>query len=142
VTPQELIKTELDPILKRVGYSTYFSAVKIQLKRRLQIAKADRPNRVHATPAEKQKMFDRQQGKCPWRSSVKENPHMLLIPASRNECDEINPNLTEGYNAKSNKQLLCPDCNREKSSMSIEEQAVDQGKTMAEILAVPHGEAI
>ena len=141
MTDQELMKM-LDAAEGEVGRSRFWHVVDKKRKRRLQIDKGGRPNRVKASPAEKQKMYNRQQGKCPWRSTTKENPHMLLIPASRNECDEINPNLTDNYNAKWNKQLLCPDCNREKSSMSIQEQAVHQGKTFEQIVNVPVEEPI
>lgn len=138
MTPQQLVKEILDPILAKEGYSTYFAAVKIQLKRRLQIDKSKRPDPVHATPAEKVKLYNRQGGWCPWRNPDKDNPHMLTVPISRNEADHINVNIEgDAYNSLKNKQLLCKDCNRQKSAMTIQEQAVHQGKTFEEITRVP-----
>ena len=124
-------KEKLRIIRAEAGYGNFRTAFKELDRDRIPDG---RPKRVKASPAEKQKMYNRQQGKCPWRNPDKENPHMLLIPAQRNECDEINSQLTYGYNDKSNKQLLCPDCNRQKSAMTLEEQSIHQGVPMSVIL--------
>ena len=125
-------KAKLRAVRAESGYGNFRTAFKELDRERIPDG---RPKRIKASPSEKQHMFNTQQGMCPWKNPDKENPHRLLIPARYNECDEINPQLTEGYNAKSNKQLLCPDCNRQKSAMSLQEQAKHQGETMETILS-------
>jgi len=86
-----------------------------------------REKRKHYSPAHKQKLFDRQKGICPWCNQP------LDIPASRNEVDHIRPDA-EPFDAITNQQLCHGQCNREKSAMSITDQAKHTGHTIAEII--------
>lgn len=133
----------IEAVIADKGYSWYDAYNRERNRRRLQIDKSKRAPRVKASASEKLRMYERQHGVCPWRSTKKDNPHDLDLPISRNEADHINVNLEgKAYNSLSNKQLLCMECNREKAAMTMEEIAKHQGKTMEEILKIPHGEAL
>ena len=131
----------IESVISDKGYSWYDNFNRKRNRRRLQIDKSARAPKVKASPTEKRKLYERQGGKCPWRSTKKDNPHDLDLPISRNEADHVNVNLEgKAYNSLSNKQLLCMVCNREKAAMTIEQIAKHQGLTMEEILAIPHAD--
>ncbi len=134
MTTTELLK-ELDTILAREGYGTYFAAVKIQTKRRLQIDKGSRPARIKFPPAMYQRLFDRQKGICP------ECQTLLDIPAKKGEIDHVDPNRQD-FNHPSNLALLHRSCNREKSAMTIQEQSKAGHGTFEKILRTPVEEPI
>jgi hypothetical protein len=138
MTVKELLINVLDPILAREGYSVYFAAVKIQLRRRLQVDKSKRPKRDELKKSQKQKLFDRQKGICPWCDQP------LEIPAWKNKGDDhINVNIEgDAYNALSNRQLLHEKCNLEKGAMSIQEQSKAGHGTFHQIIRTPSEEEV
>ena len=133
MTVKELLINVLDPILAREGYSVYFAAVKIQLRRRLQ--NPDREKRAKIKPAQYQRLYNIQQGKCP------DCGDQLLIPAKRNHADHKDPNRQD-LNHFSNFQLLHPKCNLEKSAMTIQEQSKAGHGTFHQIIRTPSEEEV
>lgn len=74
--------------------------------------------------------YNRQNGVCPWCEKDMVKKRGLI------DGDHINPNLEERLNAPENCQALHHQCNLEKGSMSVAEQAKHLGKTMREIIDV------
>lgn len=117
---------ELKAIRERVGYSEYDQAVKIISRERLQ--NSDRDKRKPIPWSVIQRHYKKQRGICPWC-----NKPMVLI-RSELEGDHVDPNRQD-FNADDNIQVLHKlPCNREKSSMSVADQAKAKGKTYYELL--------
>jgi hypothetical protein len=74
-----------------------------------------------------QRLFDMQQGICPYCYQP------LFVPARKNHIDHRDPEATLTFNRPSNLQLLHPRCNEEKSSKSLIQQSKESGKTMKEL---------
>jgi 5-methylcytosine-specific restriction endonuclease McrA len=119
--------TRLKAIREEVGTSIYDAAVKAINRMRLDSDVKDRQPRKTFSWAVYQRHYKKQRGICPWCSQT-----MPLIKGQI-EMDHINPNA-EDFNADTNLQVLHKDCNREKSSMSISEQAKHLGTTFHELL--------
>jgi 5-methylcytosine-specific restriction endonuclease McrA len=114
------------------GRSSFQPAIDRKHNRRVD-AIEKRPNRKRHSKAYYQRLFDDQKGNC--RKISRACSGRLLTPAKKNEIDHIDPNAApEVWDTRANHQLLCPACNREKSSMSLEDQAKSQGKTFVELL--------
>lgn len=120
--------TRLQAIREEVGTSIYDAAVKAINRMRLDSNVSDRQPRKSFSWAVYQRHYKKQRGICPWCGNT-----MPLIKGAI-EMDHINPNA-EDFNADSNLQVLHKACNRQKSSMSIAEQAKHQGTTYREILS-------
>ena len=117
---------DMKAVRAKHGYSNYREAFKITDRERLQVE--GRPERIHFPPAMYQRLFNDQEGLCP------ECQSLLEIPAKRNEIDHRDPNRVDGFNKRSNLQLLHKSCNREKSASSVQSQSKGSGKTFEEIL--------
>jgi len=115
----------LRSLREQAGYGNFQQAVKTLNRERLQ--NTGREKRRRLPPARYQELFDHQDGKCAWCNEL------LLIPAKRNDADHINPDRQD-LNHWKNWQLLHPKCNKEKSAMTIQEQAKHTGKTFQEIV--------
>jgi len=124
--------SESEIILAKHGYSIYFKVQKDLMRRRVN---PERDKREKFPPRLYQRLFDAQGGICPWCDKP------LDIPAKRNEIDHADPN-EQTFNKYSNLQLLHKHCNREKSSMSIQEQSKETGKPFTELIRTPPEEEI
>lgn len=105
-------------------------------RKRLQIGDAARPERDDISPAERARMYKRQNGVC--GICRKPMEYALLkerTPGKRLEVDHINPHLSgEDYTAKRNLQLAHGKCNREKAAQTLNEQSKHYSRTVADIL--------
>lgn len=114
--------------LKLYGYSAVENEIKAWKRRRIPI---DRPARVKFPWSEYRRMYEAQKGICPLCQET-----MPLI-RGKIEMDHINPELTgEEFNARSNRQVVCSGCNKEKSAMTVAQQTKFYGKTMTQIVSV------
>ena len=118
----------LKAIREKSGYSNFLFAVKKLNRERLQTQ--GREKRKPPTKKEFQELYVKQGGICPGYN-VPEHP----LPKNRSmvAVDHINAERTD-FNAASNKQLLCQDCNGRKSSKSMLKQSKETGKSFTEIL--------
>ena len=98
-------------------------------RRRLETQDGTRPPRDKTPIGQREKMYMRQRGICPWcKGDMDLDPHTW-------DVDHTNPNLTgSAYNHRSNKTLMHKKCNEEKNAMSLEDQAKHLGRTVTEIL--------
>jgi hypothetical protein len=106
----------LETIRDEVGYSVYFSAVKAVNRQRLENGEQREKRKVF--PQSKYlKLYQQCGGFCWWCQS-----NMVFI-RRKVEIDHFDPNKKEGFNDDPNLSLIHWDCNREKGSKSLTEQA-------------------
>lgn len=110
------------------GYSRFSHSYQMLNRERIE---PGREKHQQFPPTEYQRLFGKQGGVCP---GYKVPPHALLIPATKNHVDRIDPHAKRGYNDKRNRQLLCPDCNKRKSSKDLLQQSRETGETIAQIV--------
>lgn len=105
-------------LLQRVfGMSAYHQALK-ELNR--QKRTVDHPEKyIRISPSEKKTLYAKQSGVCANSKCLNDQP----IPFAYMECDEIVARAQGGTNKHSNRQLLCKDCNRAKSSKSLNQMS-------------------
>ena len=116
----------LDSLDKEVGRSIYDQAVKMKNRRRLE--RGDTRQRRKRFPWSKyQKLYQKKNGVCWWCQS-----DMKLIKGQI-EIDHFDPNAPD-YNADANLSVLHMDCNREKSSKTLTDQAQYLGITVKELI--------
>jgi 5-methylcytosine-specific restriction endonuclease McrA len=116
----------LEGILAEAGTSKFWRCVDSLRRRRLEVK--DRPARKHYPWGEYRRLYEQQGGLCPLCQEV-----MPLI-RGKVEMDHVNCNATgEEFNARSNRQVVCKACNREKSAKTMYEMSKLSGKTMAEM---------
>lgn len=116
----------LTQLREEVGTSIFDNAIKTFMRQRLDNG-AQREKRKAIPWRVIKRHYDRQRGICRWCNEV-----MPLI-RSEIEADHINPNEKD-FNVDSNIQVLHKKCNREKSAMSVQEQAKRLGTTFRQIL--------
>lgn len=114
----------LRALRSEVGTSAFDQAFRQLNKERL--SNRDREKRKHFPPSVYQRLYDRQQGKCPYC------PDPLLIPAKRNVIDHFDPNAAE-FNHPSNLRLAHKHCNAAKSSLTPAEFAKKIGRNYTRI---------
>jgi len=117
--------SKLKALQSEYGYSEFFNTIKKISRERLQ--NTDRPARIKFPWSKYRKLYQKQGGVCNWCDK-----EMALI-RGKVEIDHLNPNA-ENFNDDSNLQLLHTNCNREKSSKSIQEVSKETGKTFVEQL--------
>lgn len=118
--------------LKRYGYSAVELEVKAWNRRRVP---EDRPARQKFSWSEYKRLYDQQKGMCPLCQGV-----MPLI-RGKIEMDHVNVELIgEAFNARSNRQVVCKACNREKAALTVMDQTKRYGRTMNEILLSAGGQ--
>ena len=124
----DLAQTEsaLREVRRLSGYANFDAVVKKLNRERID---PERVKRKRFPKSMYQRLYDKQQGRCPLC------PDPLNIPATKNEIDHINPGR-EDFNHASNLQLTHPQCNRRKSSRSILEQSKRSGKTFTALVGV------
>jgi 5-methylcytosine-specific restriction endonuclease McrA len=122
----ETCETEFMVWLAKYGYSRCQHVIKTWNRKRIP---DNRPARQKFPWSEYKRMYERQRGICPLCQEV-----MPMI-RGKIEMDHVNPELMgEEFNARSNRQILCASCNREKSAMTIAQQTKHYGKTVREII--------
>jgi 5-methylcytosine-specific restriction endonuclease McrA len=120
-------QTEFDTWVEKNGEFECKRIMRAHLRRKLEVS--GRPPRQKFPWSEYKRMYERQGGICPLCQEV-----MPLI-RGKIEMDHINPGLVgEEFNARTNRQVVCRGCNREKSALSIPAQAKRYSKPMTEIL--------
>lgn len=119
------LRTKLEELRALYGYSQFFNEVKSMSRERIQ--NTERAKKVHLTPSQKQRLFDRQGGICP-RCKLP-----LDIPARKNDGDHIDPNSTN-LNCMANYALLHASCNRSKGANSVYVESKFRGETTVEML--------
>jgi 5-methylcytosine-specific restriction endonuclease McrA len=123
------LRTQLEALLAKHGYSEFFAEMKAMYRQR--IKNADRPERIHLSPGKRRKLLDRYKGRC----------HIcgeLIDPFSKWHVDHINPHLSgDEYNDPRNLAPSHPKCNEEKNADSIMTHAKKTGQTARQILDVP-----
>lgn len=119
---------EIRALRDRVGWGDFDEAMRTLNRERLDAPRKDK--RVKFPWSEYVRLYKRQKGICNWCTLV-----MPLIKGQV-EIDHVNPNAPEGrFNEKSNLQLLhALPCNREKSAMSVTDQAKRLGVPVTTIL--------
>jgi len=109
----------------RAAWGTSICDAIIREHNRKRLDNSGREKRKHLSPARKKDLYAKQSGRC--------NACQEPYPIEQLEEDHIDPNRQD-FNARKNWQLLCKACNREKSAMSVFEQAKHTGKTILEVL--------
>lgn len=117
----------LKAIREEVGTSIYDAAVRIINRMRLDSDISQRQKRKSFPWSVYERHYKKQRGICPWCEKT-----MPMIKGEI-EIDHINPNAVD-FNADINLRVLHRSCNREKSAMSIADQAKHLGTTYREIL--------
>ncbi len=121
-------KSEFDTWLTKWGRSRCDAIMRTHLRRRLETDV--RPPRVRFSWGEYKRLYEQQRGICPLCQET------MPFIRGKIEMDHINVNLTgEAYNSRSNRQVVCTSCNKEKGALSIPAQAKRYGKPMTEILS-------
>jgi len=110
------------------GYSKFEIAVKTLNRERVN---PEREKRQRFPPQEYDRLYGKQRGICPGYG-VPEHP--FEGSARDQHIDHIDSQRTHGYNAKSNRQLLCGPCNLRKSSKSIYAQSKHSGRPFTDII--------
>jgi len=115
----------LEAVMAQYPRSEWDRALKVIRNRRIA---TDRPERIHLSLAERNKLFLRYGGRC---HICKE----LIDPRSRWHVDHVNAHLTgDEYNAERNLAPSHEHCNLEKSSKSIDQLSRESGKTYTELI--------
>jgi len=117
----------LEDTLTRAGTSKFWYCIKKLKARRLEVR--GRTPRKRYSWYEYKYLYEQQDGRCGICQEV--------IPLIRGkiEMDHKNCNLTgDAYEDRSNRQVTCQPCNREKGALSIAQQSKKYSKTMAELV--------
>lgn len=124
---KELIE-RLKEIRAEVGYADFDEALRAINRERLQSPRMEKRKKFAWGVI--QRLYEKQAGVCPFCQEI-----MVLLKTKRHlvEVDHINPNRPD-FNDPKNLQLLHRDCNRQKSSMSMMDQAKRLGVPMTTIL--------
>jgi 5-methylcytosine-specific restriction endonuclease McrA len=126
--PKEL-ESELRKLRVRYGYGTFDYIIKKLARERLQVNADDRPRRKYRW-SEYMRMYQEQKGKCPLCTEP------LLALRGWLAMDHINPNLTNPeFDARSNRQVVHPDCNSRKAARSLLAQSKRSAKTIRQLQA-------
>jgi 5-methylcytosine-specific restriction endonuclease McrA len=125
-TVKELVE-ELRAIRTREGYAKYDEAQRTLNRERLDAPRKDK--RVKFSWSVYKQLYEKQKGVCLWCTLV-----MPMIKGQI-EVDHINPSAPAGqFNDRRNLQVLHAKCNREKSAMSLSDQAKRLGLPVTAIL--------
>ena len=118
---------EFNAWLSKWGRSRCDRHMRTHLRRRVDTD--GRPPRVRFPWGEYKRLYEVQRGICPLCSET------MPFIRGKIEMDHINPELKgEEFNSRSNRQVVCMGCNREKGALSVMKQTKHYGKTMTEIL--------
>lgn len=122
--------------LKQFGRSRVEWEIKTWKRKRLDIGDGQRPEREKLSPAQREKMFVHQHGRCGiCRLPMDFEALKSSDSETRLEVDHINVNLTgAAYTHRRNLQLAHGPCNRKKSADSVAVHAKKTGRTIREII--------